>query len=369
MKIIYIANIRLPTEKAHGIQIMKMCEAFAENGATVSLIVPARKNNIDGDAFSYYNVRNNFLLKYITVFDAIAFFRGLRLGFYVQAISFLWALRRERISDDSIIITRNPEIAWRYGQQGYQVFYDAHNFPSRGGWLLKRLLKNISGVIANSRGTADAFHNAVFKNILVAPNAVDLAQFDGAEARGRSALGLPLGRIAMYAGHLYEWKGVGVVIESARRSVDKELTFIFVGGTHKDIAIYRKRTHTLRNILFLGHHSRNDIPALIKSADVLLLPNIPSTQESISYTSPIKMFEYMASGVPIVASDLSSIKEVLNDKNAFLVKAGDPSELLLGIEAALNDEGLARAARAKEDVKEYTWEKRAKKVIEFIKRQ
>lgn len=359
-------NVRMPTEKAHGYQIAKMCEALASEGAEVSLIIPTRKNDIHDDIFSYYGVRSNFSVKYIHTFDVLAFFRGSRIGFYLQAISFILAFRRETISCDSIIVTRNPEIAWWYGRKGYRVFYDAHNFPACGGRLLVWLLRNTAGIIANSNGTADVFRHVGFTNILIVPNAVDLAQFEGAESKTREELGLPAGRIAMYVGHLYGWKGIDVVIEAARQSKIEDLTFVFVGGTDSDLVHYRSETKDLNNILFLGRHPHQEIPALLKSADVLLLPNIPSTQESISYTSPIKMFEYMASGVPIVASDLPSICEVLNDANSILVEAGDPVALLSGISHAFSDEAKEKARRAQEQVKGCTWDARARKILEFI---
>lgn len=359
-------NVRMPTEKAHGYQIAKMCEALALGGAEVSLLVPTRRNDTEKDIFSYYGVRGNFRVEYVPTFDAIAFLRGARIGFYLQAISFLWAIRSVDIPKNNIIITRNPEIVWWYGRSGYKVFYDAHNFPRRGVWFLKKLLSRISGVIANSNGTADAFHCIGFSNILTAPNAVDLTQFTNTEIQERGALGLPPGRIAMYVGHLYEWKGVSVVVDAACQTVEKNLTFVFLGGTDKDLVVYREKTKDLKNVLFLGHHPRNRIPAFIKSADVLLLPNIPTTEESVSYTSPIKMFEYMASGVPIVASDLPSIREVLNDKNSILVKAGDPGSLLLGIESSFGYEAQEKALVAKEQVKEYTWDARAMRVVSFL---
>jgi len=59
MKLIYLANIRMPTEKAHGVQIMKMCEAFSENGVSVDLIVSER-GDAKKDPFQYYGVKNNF---------------------------------------------------------------------------------------------------------------------------------------------------------------------------------------------------------------------------------------------------------------------------------------------------------------------
>lgn len=368
MNIHYIINARMPTEKAHGYQIAKMCEAFTAEGAQVSLMIPTRKNAIQEDVFSYYSVRNDFSVRYISTLDVLTLFRGVRLGFYLQAISFLWALHRVDIPHNVVIITRNPEIVWWYGRRGYRVFYDAHNFPMRGGWFLKLLLRNVQGTIANSNGTADAFRGAGLSNILIMPNAVDLAQFTG-EVENRQDLGLPPGNIAMYVGHLYEWKGVDVVVEAARRSTGKNLTFVFIGGTDSDLVRYRAMTKDLSNVVFLGRRRHNEVPALIKAANTLLLPNVSSTEESTRYTSPIKMFEYMASGVPIVASDLPSIKEILNDRNAVLVKAGDASDLLRGITQALLDDKNERGVQAKKDVQQYTWRVRAKKILEFLNKR
>lgn len=362
-------NVRIPTEKAHGYQIAKMCEALGGEGAEVSLVVPTRKNETQGDIFSYYGAQDNFSVTYIPTFDAIAFFSGSRFGFYAQALSFLFALRHENISHDTIVITRSPEIAWWYGRRGYRVFFDAHSFPAHSAWFLKLLLKKTAGIIANSNGTADAFRRVGFRSLLTVPNAVDLAQFVNVEAGARSDLGLPPGHLAMYVGHLYDWKGVGVVVEAARLSKIENLTFVFVGGTDADLARFRIETKDVRNIFFLGRRPHQEVPALIQSADVLLLPNIPSTQESILYTSPIKMFEYMASGVPIVASGLPSIQEVLNDRNSILVEPGNAKDLLDGISKALSGEAKERAAQAKKDIQQYTWESRVQKILRFIKHQ
>ena len=83
--ILYLANIRLPTEKAHGIQIMKMCEAFSDTGAKVVLVVPNRYNTILQDPFSYYSVRKIFEIVYLPTLDLI--FAG-RIGFWIQQTLF-----------------------------------------------------------------------------------------------------------------------------------------------------------------------------------------------------------------------------------------------------------------------------------------
>ena len=73
MKIIYIANIRLPTEKAHGIQIMKMAEALANQGINLELLVPARRNDLTEDPFAFYGIKKNFQIKKVACLDFLRF--------------------------------------------------------------------------------------------------------------------------------------------------------------------------------------------------------------------------------------------------------------------------------------------------------
>ena len=107
----------------------------------------------------------------------------------------------------------------------------------------------------------------------------------------------------------------------------------------------------------------------MKAADVLVLPNSGKEKISRIYTSPLKMFEYMAAGVPIVASDLPSIREVLSEKTAFLFEADDARDLAEKIEMVLeNKEGAGeRARKALKEVKKYNWEERAGKILDFVK--
>ena len=80
------------------------------------------------------------------------------------------------------------------------------------------------------------------------------------------------------------------------------------------------------------------------------------------------MFEYMAAKKPIVASDLPSIREVLNNENSLLVKPGDPLEIKAAISALAENKKLADdiSQKAFNDVQKYTWDKRATKIIKFI---
>src|SRR3989344_3447312 len=88
MKLLYIANARIPTEKAHGLQIMKMCEAFASQSVEVELVVPRRVNSIKKDPFLFYAVRNNFFVRKVWCIDFLALPFLKTAGFWIESVSF-----------------------------------------------------------------------------------------------------------------------------------------------------------------------------------------------------------------------------------------------------------------------------------------
>src|SRR5262249_15264938 len=137
-----------------------------------------------------------------------------------------------------------------------------------------------------------------------------------------------------YAGHLYPWKGVDVVIGAIAAITDAR--GLIVGGHAQEPDLARVRAlaaslHCAGRITFTGQLPPADVAARLAVADVLVLPNPPSAISN-TFTSPLKLFEYMASGRPIVASDLPSIREVLaDDRNALLVDAGNPQAFTAAI--------------------------------------
>jgi len=386
-KLLYIANLRLPTEKAYGIQIAKMCEAFAaqtnmEEKMEVELVAPRRKNNIKEDFFDYYSVRKNLKFKriwapdfYLPGFlDKIAVFikntiSALGLAFY--------AFRKK----PDIIYSRDELPLYFLSFFKNNLIFEAHRFSKSRNSFYKRFInKNFKVVVITGKLKED-FIKIGFKpeNILLAPDGVDLAEFDIDISKGdaRIRVGLPSDKkIAMYAGHLFEWKGAGTLLHAAKLifnsqflvSENSKILFVFVGGTEHDIKEFRKKTERLNNILILGHKPHKDIPFFLKAADVLILPNSAKEELPRYYTSPLKLFEYMASGRPIIASDLPSIREILNQKNSLLVEPDNIGHLAEAVTKIINDPAKSdqHARKALEDVKSYTWKNRVIKILNFI---
>jgi glycosyltransferase involved in cell wall biosynthesis len=196
---------------------------------------------------------------------------------------------------------------------------------------------------------------------------------DGVRLRGGAIdLDPPAGRIVGYAGHLYAWKGVDVLLEALAGV--PEATGLIVGGhaAEPDLARTQSRAAELGladRVNFTGLVPPERVAGLLRQASVLVLPNRASAI-STSFTSPLKLFEYMAAGRPIVASDLPSLREVLHDQvDALLVPPGDAPALAAAIRTLFADPALARrlAGAAAAAVPEYGWDRRAERLEALFK--
>jgi GxxExxY protein len=189
--------------------------------------------------------------------------------------------------------------------------------------------------------------------------------------KAREKLNLPIDKkIILYTGHLYSWKGVQTLAD-ASKYLSNNCLVVFVGGTEEDIRNFQFPISNFQNVKLVGYRPHSEIPIWLKAADVLVLPNSGKEQISREFTSPMKLFEYMASGRPIVASNLPSISEILEDgKNALLFEPDNPQDLAEKINRILSDSNLSQriSTQAYEDVKNYSWDKRTLYIYENIAR-
>jgi len=376
MNVIYVANTRLPTEMAHGLQIMKMCEAFARNGLELELVVPVRFSisKLGGkDPFKYYNVDKNFKIKRIFCFDLTPLNKFLGpISFLIQTLSFsFFSSAYLFFKKTGIIYSRDRFSLFFISFFKKNIFYEVHRIHK---FLFKFILKKAVKIIVISEGIKNSLtKKGISKDkILVAKDSIDLKDFNinFNKSYCREKLNLPTDKkLILYTGHLYKWKGVETLAESSK-FLDNNIKIVIVGGIAWYLDNFKNfvKRKNLKNIIILGHQDYSKIPYFLKAADCLVLTGTKKSDVSQYQTSPMKMFEYMASSQPIVASDLSSFREVLNEDNALLVKSDDPEMMALGIKKVLNDTGLAKkiSEQAYKDVQNYTWGNRAKKILEFI---
>ena len=375
MKILYISNSRIPTEKAYGIQIIKMCEAFSNLKINLELVLPTRKNkkfkNID--ILKYYNIKNNFKIKKIKTFDP-NFLMKLPNGVYIKfqilffIVCLFFYLLFKKNKSEYFFYTRDEYLLPLLQKFYNKVIWEAHTLPDNKNKYLKYWEKCYK-IIAISQSLKNELVKLGIKEnkILVAHDGVDLNNFQKLKQKLDLAENK---KVILYSGHLYDWKGTQVLADASEFLPD-DCVIVFIGGNDIDIKNFKNKNKILINknkILVLGYKNPQLIPEYLKSADVLILPNSAKYEKS-KWTSPMKLFEYMASDRPIIASDLPNIKEVLNENNAIFFKPDNSQDLAKKIESVLNNKNFADkiSQQAYQDVKNYTWEKRAGKILEFIK--
>ena len=371
MKLVYLADIRFPMERANGIQTIETCHALARRGVDVELVVRRSDGRSDEACLAFFGLAPHPKLRLRRL--------GIpgRVGFFVAVAPILLASAREDViySRDLVL----ADLAMRLAAA--PLVYEAHTVasvfaeerarmyegakpPSKR--KLARLDEREARVCRGASGVV-TITSALLESLETRHRPMGLARVirDGCRAPET-----PLPRTddhgpkVYYIGQLYPWKGVDVLIRAMARVASAEL--VVVGGLPPEPDLERVRALTSElslgeRVQFTGFLPPPELEAERRKAFVFVIPNLDSTTSRL-YTSPLKLFEAMATGRPIVASDLPSIREVLtNEENALLVPPGDSEALAAAIERLLTEPALAErlAARAFEQVRDYSWESRA----------
>ncbi|MBE2182526.1 MAG: glycosyltransferase family 4 protein [Anaerolineae bacterium] len=392
-RLLYIANIRLPTEKAHGLQIMQNCEAFAEQGAEVMLWAARRVNTPelrDADAFEYYGVNRVFQMWRLPTLDLVALVPGqsgilARLFFGIQSLTFIIsALIALLFRGADVVYSRDASVLFALLPlsriKGAKVGYEAHTLANGrfGRWMQKQVVKR-AATFATTRKLADELIalGAARSPVHVAHDGIRTARFQNLPARdaARREIGWPeVGLIVGYVGRLQTLamdKGVGTVIAALAQIPDAYLAL--VGGPDDAAEAYRRQWLELglpeSHFLYTGQVKADRVPIYLATFDIGVLP-LPFTGHFAYYASPIKLFEYMASGCAVVASDLPSIREVISDGETGLLAPPSDIQAFSLVINRLKDDPALRETLAKNAhqlvFEHYTWSARAAAILAVL---
>lgn len=374
MNVLYILNNRFPTIKAHGLQVAKTCESFQKNGAEVELIIPIRNSQKEIRGISIeklYGIKTPFKIRRLPSFDFAGMYLNSRFLFLLQQVVFAIVASISIVGKKGIVYSRDPFTLYVLSFFRKDIFWEIHRMPENiQSRVYRRLLPRLSGMIAISNGLKKSLSTHIDPSkIIVAHDGFDPEQFVGLPDRStlRSKLGLPQDKtIVMYVGHLFEWKGADTFV-AAVQHLPETILSVVGGGTKDDVAQLQQQDISGK-VRFEGFIPFQMLPEYLAAADLLVLPNKKDGGVSEFYTSPLKLFAYMASGKAIIASDLPSLKEVLNDTNALFFKPNDPESLKQHILVLAGDAGKMQqlGVKAQADVAKYSWAHRGKEILSFI---
>lgn len=367
MRLAYLSNIRFPSKRAHAVQIVHMCQALSSEGVEVKLFVNKRLKTTKEEINEWFDLETKFS---VVQQPPEFFYPNFKWTFYLSEVLFtLYFLFINKSSEYDVTYIRSEWIAYVISifVNSKKILWESHeakyNFPAR-----KILQKGVK-CICISEGIKEFYieQGVPSEHMLVAHDAVDSSFFDKAAPKYlvREELGLANDKkIAMYIGNLDKWKGVETFFKASDYAPN--VSFVVIGGKEEEISIYKQK---YPRVHFLGQRPYKKLVDNQQAADVLVVPNTAQNSLSKSFTSPLKLFAHMASGVPLVVSDIESLVRVTGRDFVSLAKPDSPENLAKTLEKVLLEIDLfkLKALELKRMSTKYTWENRAKSIIRFFK--
>lgn len=353
--VFYLHPFKLPSEHAHGIQILRTCDALAASGLRVRLPVkrnPERPVASVAEALAGYGLapRPGLDVEWLPT--------------HHKGISGL-ALRARilRTRGRPVFYVRLLRLAALAARRG-PVVVELHNVERD----TEAAVRAASAIVTITRALADVVRERFAPSvpIHVAPDGFDPGTFHEVTAPGPAR--------AVYLGQLMPWKGVEVLLHALARV--PALPALVIGGAkghdprREELRRLAGELGLAHRVEWAGHRTQAEAWQRLRRGDLGVVPTRAGGGQEWS-TSPLKLFELLASGLPVVASDLPALREIVTDgESGLLFREGDGESLAAALARVAADPGLAERLRrgGLETAARYTWEARAAQIRAVVTR-
>ncbi len=362
LRVLYSTNVKLPAGDAQSKQIYAMAEAFSSisphgNFTLVSPAFPEQKNL--STPFAWWKVRlpRPSRLRYLVFF-------------LIQPFLF-WRNRPD------LVFTRDILVALASVLCGVSVCFEIHKAPKRSAAVILRAISRSKKLrIVAISSALKKFLETTFEfpedRVFVAHDAVKKEAFARlatlSKSQLRRELGLPLEKLVIvHPGRAAAVRGFGL-IQSLMAS-HHDFLLLQIGGSESDTAFWKAKYAGDPRLVFLPSQNQTTVFKYQAAADLGLFFLTKQT-ETWWCCSPLKIFEYMAAGTPILSSGIGSVTEVLNENNAILFDPEDPQALEKGFRFFLeNPEEVDRRRlnALKSPAAQTSWEQRCEAILRFEK--
>lgn len=388
--ITYVTHTRFPTEKAHGFQVASVCQALRRLGHTVTLLTPTVGNAITENPLAYYGIPSStFSVVKLPNFDALS------SQWVPGKLAFLVAMRSFRSTLTTFLRTHHTDLFYARSSlvlppllaTGIPTILELHTLPRMARHTFLAQCRRCVLVLCLTQSMREALVSWGVdpEKVQVEGDAVDLLRFQSLprpeEAKKRWLL--PNDRpIVGYIGSLVTGgtreKGVREFLEAIPLLRTRATVFGWIVGGPLE---WREQYIQIANTLGLSEHTVrfegiipfSAAPSALSACDVLVYPAPANFQDPyfLRDTSPLKLFEYMAAGRPIVCADLPPLHDVVDGSTVRLYKPGDVGALADALAWVLGHPEEARhmAECAKGRIKQYSWEARMQRILAALPAQ
>ena len=371
-KVSIIVYGRMPTEKAYGIHALNQAKSFNNLGYEVELIYPSTKNKytINQTIEEYYDEifdfkvieKENFDITGIKIFN---FFPNFLKKFLWLFSSYVWAKSLKNIVADSIIWSTNPVICWVL-KDSRKIIFEKHGEGKRAQKLfINKLKSNNFFLIGTTKTSFEELKNVNSQSIYLT-NGVDINRFYPSKNHSSEII---VGYAGMLETYGFDKGMLSTVTEMLKVMDDTNFKVVIIGGPEYKINeiknIVNQSTH-IDNFKFISRLPQNQLAEKIRQFDIGLVPYPKNTHMNL-YASPLKIFEYMASGVIPLVSDLTAHKEINLDGIVYYEQDSIES-FENALKGLLNKETIINKKKeVLNQITKISLDYRSEKIIEFLR--
>ncbi len=353
-KINYISEINLPSNSGYAHHVLKICDAFSNFNQT-KLFVLSKSCKFSKLKSKYLLKKNYKILKFSTK-KKFTFIDRVLFALYVK----------KNIEKKSIIISRSLISSIMLSILNKKNIVELHHPPTG----LTKLIFNVYRFLRLDKNLGYIFlHKNLKKKLkikkgLVLDDAVDYQDFKNIKKRNVNKFS--------YVGSLFKGKGIETILKLALRFPDEKFHIYGDKKTLDKNLLFDKKFFR-KNVIFHNFTSYQNVPKILKSTKFLLLPysnqvlvNSKSLEVS-NYMSPLKMFDYLAAGRVILASNLKVYSHILkNHFNCYLTKRNKEKYWIQLVQKVLVESNFKDLEKnAILTAKKYTWNNRVKKILQY----
>ncbi len=377
MNIHFWSDSVIPSISANSIQVMKMANAFSLLGNNLTLHAKratAKDNYSYDDLDSLYGITQQFKVHTHTSHTTIK-----HIDYDIKVLFDVIKSKPDLVFSRSL---RGSFLSHLFKQKH---ILELHYLPST--LSNRKMLYELSTspylhkIIVISNGLRKLLLNKYpyLSNVIikVCHDGIDIerfAEYSITSDKAKQKFGIDQKtKIVMYVGHLYEGRGIDLIEQLSQEL--PYIKFVIIGGKFNDLQ-YRKTRSTelkLTNLHYWGFIPNSELQDYYQLADVLIMPyenkvTVSGGGDTVQWMSPMKTFEYLASGKPVISSDLPALREVLNDNNAVLVEADNLEHWKNSILNTLTNSKMTTTMcqNARITAESNTWQARASQILDGI---